>query len=122
MMFNFLCCDVMVDRLFTFSELGNMPHEGMYFSFLRIGSSVLQHWMSAMYSASAELNAISVRSLFDQCIGTPAKKMIEPVRDKQRRCAHYWCHKPAKSLSQYALSERFLFGFMMNVLSLVYCN
>jgi hypothetical protein len=77
-----------------------------------------------MYSASVELNAISVCILLDQCIGTPAKTMIKPVRDKQesRRCANYWCHTPAKSLSQYASSERFLFGFMMIGLSLVHCK
>jgi hypothetical protein len=74
-----------VDRLSTISELGNNPHESMSLSVLRIGSRALQHWMSAMYSASVELSAISVYSLLDQCIGTPAK-----TRDKQesRRCAN----------------------------------
>jgi hypothetical protein len=47
-----------VDRLFIFSELGNKPHESMSFSVLRIGSRDLQHWLSAMYSASVELSAI----------------------------------------------------------------
>jgi hypothetical protein len=96
----------------------------MSFSVLRIGSSAIQHWMSAMYSASVELNAILVCNLLDQCIGTSAKKMIKPVRDKQklRRCGNYWCHTAAKSLSQYALSEIFLFGFMMSGLSLLYCK
>jgi hypothetical protein len=81
----------------------------MSFSVLRIGSSALQHWLSAMYSASVKLNAISVCSLLDQFTGTPARTLIKPVRDKQesRRCANSWCHTPAKALSQYALSERF---------------
>jgi hypothetical protein len=74
---------VLVDKLSTFSEIGNRPHENMSFSVLRIGSSALQHWLGAMYSASVELNAISVWSLLGQCIGTPAKTMINPVRDKQ---------------------------------------
>jgi hypothetical protein len=91
MMFKFSRCDVvmlLVDRLFTFSELGNRPHESMSFSALHIGISALQHWLRAMNSASVELNAISVCSLLDQCIGTPAKTMIKPVRDKHesRRC------------------------------------
>jgi hypothetical protein len=79
-----------VDRLSTFSELGNSPHESISFSVLRIGSSALQHCQSAMYSASVKLSAISVCSLLDQCIGTPTKTMIKPVRDKQesRRCAN----------------------------------
>jgi hypothetical protein len=96
----------------------------MAFSVLRIGSRALQHWMSAMYSASVELSAISVCSLLDQCIRTPSKTMINPVRDKHesRRCVNYWCHTPSKSLSQYASSERFLFGFMMSGLSLVNCK
>jgi hypothetical protein len=113
-----------VDRLFIFSELGNKPHESMSFSVLHIGSRALQHWLSAMYSASVELSAISVCSLLDQCMGTPARTMIKPVRDKHesRRCANSWCHTPAKSLSQYASSERFLFGFMMSGLSLVHCK
>jgi hypothetical protein len=82
---------LLVGRLSTFSELGNSPHESISFSVLCIGSSALQHWLSAMYSASVELNAISVCSLLDQCIGTPAKTMKKPVRDKQesRRCANY---------------------------------
>jgi hypothetical protein len=74
---------LLFDRLSTFSELGNNSHESMSFSVLRIGSSDLQHWLSAMYSASVELSAISVCSLLGQCIGTPAKTMIKPVRDKQ---------------------------------------
>jgi hypothetical protein len=57
-----------LDRLFIFSELGNKPHESMSFSVLRIGSRDLQHWLSAMYSASVELSVILVCSLFDQCI------------------------------------------------------
>jgi hypothetical protein len=82
---------LLVDRLSTVSELGNNPHESMSFSVLCIGSSALQHWLSAMYSASFEMSAISVCSLLDQCIRTPAKTMIKPVRDKQesRRCANY---------------------------------
>jgi hypothetical protein len=114
----------LVDRLSIFIELGNKPHESMYFSVLRIGSRALQHWQSAMYSDSVELSAISVCSLLDQCIGTPAKTMIKPVRDKHEshRCVNSWCHTPAKSLSQYASSERFLFGYMMIGLSLVHCN
>jgi hypothetical protein len=115
---------LLVDRLFTFSELGSMPHESMSFSVLCIGSSALQHWLSAMYSASVELNAISVCSLLDQCIGTLVRTTINHVRDKQesRRCANSWCHTPAKSLSHYASSEIFLFGFMMSGLSLVHCK
>jgi hypothetical protein len=73
---------LLVDRLSTFSELGNNPHESMSFSVLRICSSDLHHWLSGMYSASVELSAILVCSLLDQCIGTPAKTMIKPVRDK----------------------------------------
>jgi hypothetical protein len=81
---------MLVDKLSTFSELGNRPHDSMSFSVLRIGRSALQHWLSEIYSASVELNAISVWSLLDQCIRTPAKIMIKPVRDKQesRRCAN----------------------------------
>jgi hypothetical protein len=96
----------------------------MSFSVLRIGSSALQHWLSAMYSASVELIAISVCSLLDQCIGTPSKIMIKTMCDKQQlwRCANSWCHTPAKLLSHYASSERCLFGFMMSGLSLVHCN
>jgi hypothetical protein len=96
----------------------------MCFIVLRIGSRDLQHWLSAMYSAPVELGAISVCSLLDQCMGTPSRTMIKPVRDKQesRRCANSWCHTPAKSMSQYASSERFYFCFMMIVLSLVHCK
>jgi hypothetical protein len=113
-----------VDRLCIFSELGNKPHESMSASVLGIGSRALQHWMSAMYSASVELSAISVCSLPDQCMGTPSRTMIKPVRDKHesRRCANSWCHTPAKSLLQYVSSERFLFGFMVSGLSLVHCK
>jgi hypothetical protein len=98
-----------VDRLFIFSELGNKSHESMSFSVLRIGSRALQYWLSAMYLASVELSAISVCSLLDQCMGTPARTMTNPVRDKHesRRCANSWCQTPAKSLSQYASSEIF---------------
>jgi hypothetical protein len=73
---------LVVDRLSTFSELGNNPHESMSFSV---------HWLSAMYSALVELSAILVCSLIDQCIRTPAKTMIKPVRDKQesRRYVNY---------------------------------
>jgi hypothetical protein len=82
---------LLVDRLSTFSELGNSPHESISFRVLRIGSSALQHWLSTMYSASVELNAILVCCLLDRCIGTPAKTVIKPVRDKQEshRCANY---------------------------------
>jgi hypothetical protein len=73
---------LLVERISTFSELGNKPHEIMSFSVLRIGSRALQHWLSKMYSASVELSAISVCSLLYQCIGTPSKRMIQPVRDK----------------------------------------
>jgi hypothetical protein len=111
---------LLFDMLLSFSELGN----SMYFSVLRMGSSALQHWLRAVYSASVELNAISVWSLLDQCIGTPAKTMIKHVRDKHgsRKCVNSWCHTPGKSLSQYASSERFLIGFMMSGLSLVHCK
>jgi hypothetical protein len=88
---------LLFDMLLIFSELGNRPQESMSFSVLRKGSSALQHWMRAMYSASVVLNAISVCSLLNQCIGTPAKTMINPVHDKHelRKCANYWCHTPA---------------------------
>jgi hypothetical protein len=72
------------------SELGNRPHESMSFSVLHIGTSALYHCLKAMYSASIELNAFSAGSLLDQCIGTPANTMMNPVRDKNesRRCAN----------------------------------
>jgi hypothetical protein len=113
-----------VDRLSTFSEFVNSPHERMSFSVLHICSRDLQHWMSVMYSASVELSAISVCSLIYQCIGTPSKMMIKPGRDNHasRRCANSWCHTPAKSLLQYASSERFLFSFMISGLYLLHCN
>jgi hypothetical protein len=116
---------LLVDRLLTFSELGNRPHESMYFSVLRIGgSSAQQQWVSAMYSAFVELNAISVCSSLDQCIGTPVKTMIKHVRDKQesRRCANSWCYTPSRLLSQYASSQIFLFSLMMSGLSLFHCK
>jgi hypothetical protein len=129
-LFEWLLCSnlrvvmLFVERLFIFSELGNKPHESMYFSVIRIGSRALQHWLSVMYSASVELSAISVCSLIDQCMGTPSRTMMKPVRDKHEswRCANYWCQTPTESLSQYASSERFLFRFMMSGLSLVYCK
>jgi hypothetical protein len=95
--------------LLIFSELGNRPHESMSFSVLCIGSNALQHWLRGMYSASVELDVISLCSLLDQWIGTPAKTMIKPVRDthKLRKCENSWCHTPVKSLSQYASSEIF---------------
>jgi hypothetical protein len=115
---------LLFDMLLIFSELGNIPHENMSFSVLRIGISALQHWLMAMYSASVELNAISVWRLLDQCIGTPAKTMLNPVLDKHESCksASSWCHTPAKSLWKYASNERFLFGFTMSGLSLVHCK
>jgi hypothetical protein len=73
---------LLFDMLLSFSELGNIPHESMSFSVLRIGSSALQHWLKAVYSASVELNAISVCSFLEQCIGTPANTIINHVRDK----------------------------------------
>jgi hypothetical protein len=44
-----------------------------------------------MYLASVELSAISGYILLDQCIGKPANKMINPVRDKHksRGCANF---------------------------------
>jgi hypothetical protein len=104
---------LLFEMLLIFSELGNRPHDIMSFSVLRICSSALQHWTSAMYSAYVEHNAISVCSFLDQCSGTPAKTMINHVRDKHesRKCANSWCLTPAKSLSQYALSELLLFLF-----------
>jgi hypothetical protein len=115
---------LLFDMLLNFSELGNRPHESMSFSVLRMGSSALQHWLRAMYSASVELNVISVWSLLDQFIGTPANTMINLVRDKHesRKCVNSWCHTPEKSLSQYASSEIFLFGFIMSGLYLVHCK
>jgi hypothetical protein len=81
---------LLFDMLLILSELGNRLHESMDFSVLRIGSSALQHWLKAMYSASVELNAISVCSFLNQCIGTPANTMINPVRDnhESRKCAN----------------------------------
>jgi hypothetical protein len=73
---------LLFDMLLSFSELGNMSHESMSYSVLIIGSSALQHWLKAMYSASVELSAISVCNLLNQFIGTPANTMIHPVRDK----------------------------------------
>jgi hypothetical protein len=58
MMFNFCVVMLLVDMLLIFSKLGNIPHESMSFSVLRIVSSALQHWLRALYSASVELNAI----------------------------------------------------------------
>jgi hypothetical protein len=115
---------LLFDMLLIFSELGNRPHESMYFSVLRIGISALQHWLRAMYSASVELNAISVWSLLDQCIGTPAKTMINHVSDKHEslKGVNSWCHTPAKLMWQYASSEKYLSGFMMSGLSLVKCK
>jgi hypothetical protein len=55
---NFCVVMLLVERLFTFGKLGNRPHESMSCSVLRIGISVLQHCLSAMHSASVELNAI----------------------------------------------------------------
>jgi hypothetical protein len=77
---------LLFDMFLSFSELGNIPHESMSFSVLRIGSSALHHWLKAMYSVSVELCAISVCSLLDQCIGTPANTMINHVRDKHTSC------------------------------------
>jgi hypothetical protein len=78
------------NMLLSFSELGNRPHESMSFSVLLIGSIALQHWLKAMYSASVELSDISVCSLLNQCIGTPANTMINSLRDRHesRRCAN----------------------------------
>jgi hypothetical protein len=89
------------DMLLILSELGNKPHGRMSFSVIRIGISALRHWLTAMYSASVEFNAISVCSLLDQCIGTPAKTIIDPVCDKHEShiFVNSWCHTPAKSLS-----------------------
>jgi hypothetical protein len=82
---------LLVDISLIFSEFGNKPHDNMSFSVLRAGRNALQHWLSAMYSASVELSAILVCSLLDQCMGTPARTMIKPVRDMHdsRRCANY---------------------------------
>jgi hypothetical protein len=84
---------LLFDMLLIFIELGNRQHESMSFSILCMGSA-LQHWLMAMYSASVELNAISVWSLLEQCIGTPAKTMINYVRDKHEscKCDNSWCH------------------------------
>jgi hypothetical protein len=73
---------LLFDMLLSFSDLGNRPDERLSFSVLHIGSSALQHWPRAMYSASVELNAISVCSLLDQFIGTPANTMMNTVNDK----------------------------------------
>jgi hypothetical protein len=82
---------LLVDRSLIFSEFENKPHDNMSFSVLRIGSNALQHWLSAMYSASVELSAISVWSLLDQCMGTPAKTMIKLVRDR-----HFFASKSVR--------------------------
>jgi hypothetical protein len=71
---------LLFDILLSFSELGNIPYVSMSFSVLRMDIRALQHWLRAMYSAYAELNSISVCSLLDQYIGTPANTMINPVR------------------------------------------
>jgi hypothetical protein len=98
----------------------------MSFSVLRIGSRALQHWLSAMYSASVELSAISVFSLIDQCMGTPARNMMKPVRDKHesRRCANSWCQTPDASevAVTVCVKRKFLFSFMISGLSLVHCK
>jgi hypothetical protein len=82
------------DRLSTFSELGNNPHESMSLSVLRIGSSAIQHWMSSVYSSSIEMSAIFVCSLLDQCIGTPAKsrnrvyvRIIDAIHQRSHYCS-----------------------------------
>jgi hypothetical protein len=55
-----------------------------------MGSSALQHLLSAMYSASVELSAILVCNLFDQCMVTQARTMMNPVQDRHesRKCAN----------------------------------
>jgi hypothetical protein len=115
---------LLFDMLLSFSELRNRPHKSMPFSVLCICIGALQHWPRAMYSAYVELNAISVWSLLNEYIGTPANTMINHVHDKHesRKCVNFWCHTPAKLLSHYAYSERFLFGFMMSGLSFVHCK
>jgi hypothetical protein len=50
---------LLVDRSLIFIELGKRPHDNISLSVLRMGSKALQHWMSAMYSASVEPSAIS---------------------------------------------------------------
>jgi hypothetical protein len=71
-----------------FSELGNKPHDNMYCKILRIGSNTLQHWRSAIHSASVELSAISVCNLLVQCMGTPARTMINNVGDRHESCKY----------------------------------
>jgi hypothetical protein len=90
-MFNFCVVMVLVDRSLIFSKFGNKSHDSMSFSVLHIGNNALQHWLSAMYSASVELSAISVWSLLDQCMGTPARTMIKLVheRHESRRYTNY---------------------------------
>jgi hypothetical protein len=80
-----------VDICSHFSELGNIPHDKMSFNVLLMGNKTKHRSLSDMYSATAELIAISVCSLLDQCIGTPAKTKINPVRDRHkfRKCANY---------------------------------
>jgi hypothetical protein len=120
----FLVVILLFEILPCFSELGNKPHGNMSFNVLRKGSNALEHWCNAIYSASVELSAISVCNFLDQCIGTPASTMMNPVWDRHesRKCANSGCHTPAKSLSQYASSDRFLFGFMVRGLSRVHCK
>jgi hypothetical protein len=72
-----------VDIFSCFNEFGKSPHDKMAFSVLRIGNAVLQHWLRAMYFATVELSTISVCSLLDQWISTPAKTIINHVRDRE---------------------------------------
>ena len=61
---------------------GNKPHDKMSLRVRLMGNRALQHWLNAIYSASVELSAISVCSLLDQCIGTPARTIMKPVLDR----------------------------------------
>jgi hypothetical protein len=82
---------LLFDMLFSFSELGNKPHESMSFYVLRICSNALQHGLKAIYSASVELITILVCNLLGQCMGTPALMMMNHVREMHtsRKCANY---------------------------------
>jgi hypothetical protein len=51
------------------------------FSGVCTANNALHHCLMAIYSASVELTDIMVFCLLDQWIDTPAKAMINPVRD-----------------------------------------
>jgi hypothetical protein len=80
-----------VDICSHFIELVNNPNDKMPFNVLLMGSNAIQHWLRDMYSDLVELSDISVCSLLDQRMGTPAKTMVNHAqnRHKSRKCANY---------------------------------